>query len=351
MAQPEIRVLEHLMPVNGLVAHSRRSFHEALGGAPPPERQIRIAGSGIRLRFATEALARAMSAAFAHIVEEAAGEPDLTIHIWDSQTRASSPPPLPTFERDEVWLLKTATLQAYTTAPGRFFHLLDFQSRLGYTWLNNTELSQPDVSSPLIPILHWWLFERGWAFLHAAAVGTPDLGAALLAGRGGRGKSSTALACLGSRLRVLGDDYCLARGDGRLHTLYCSAKVDDTSLKLLGFLEAARSPFSGPDWEKHMFFLHPGFASGLAAELEAKCVLIPEVAQRRDTAVVAARPGEALTALAPSTLYQLRFTREPAGMLAVMRTLVERLPCYRLLLGEDRSQIPAVIEEVIRQCG
>ena len=58
-----------------------------------------------------------------------------------------------------------------------------------------------------------WLFDnlaarRGMSTLHAAAVGRDGNGV-LLAGRGGAGKSTLALACVGSGFDYVSDDYCL----------------------------------------------------------------------------------------------------------------------------------------------
>ncbi|MBI3160116.1 MAG: hypothetical protein HYZ26_11015 [Chloroflexi bacterium] len=334
----------------GLVAQTEHSFIEALGGAAPSVRQFRIAGFHIRLEFASPVLVPFLYSAFQHLAEPPTAQADLIIHIWDSQSTGAPPPPLPTFDRDEVWILKTSRLQAYTVTPGRSFYLLNFGQGRAYYWLAAPDLWQPEISSPIIPILHWWLLEQGWAFLHAAAVGVQELGAALLVGRGGRGKSSTALACLKSHLLLLGDDYCLARQDGSLHSLFSSAKLDDASLVRFPYLESARSPFSAPDWEKHLFFLYPAFRENLSAELSARCILLPSVTSGPDTFFRPARPAQALAALAPSTLYQLRFTREADRMLAMMRSLTDNLPCFTLHLGQDQEKIPQAIEEVLRQC-
>ena len=55
--------------------------------------------------------------------------------------------------------------------------------------------------------------------------------------------------------------------------------------------------------------------------------------------------GIALTALAPSTIFQL--AGADGAALRAMRSVVERVPSYLLELGEDTAQIPAVIAALL----
>lgn len=328
----------------------RAAFQAAQNATTPCLRQFAIGDKLIRLDFAGDALAAKLSAAFEHLAQPDQNAPDLTIHLWDSATTGAPSPPLPAFEGNQAWLMNGEHTSAFCGAPGEQFYLLDLQHNEAYFWSASPNLPQPECGSPLIPILHWWLQELGWLFLHGAAVGTPELGAALIVGRGGRGKSSTALACLDSSLRYLADDYCLARPDGSLHTLYCSAKAGNSSLKRMPYLETARSPFTDASWEKNLFFLNNGFADRLIRTIPARCVLVASVSGETNTWAEPIRPALALTALAPSTLFQLRFSRDTGALLSGMRSLVERLPCFTLHLGTDRAQIPKAIERTLEQC-
>ena len=70
----------------------------------------------------------------------------------------------------------------------------------------------------------------GRQLVHAAAVGT-DEGALLITGRGGVGKSTTALACLEAGMQFLGDDYVVVGLDPepQVYRLYGSAKLTSNS--------------------------------------------------------------------------------------------------------------------------
>ena len=101
--------------------------------------------------------------------------------------------------------------------------------------------------------LHWALAPDALP-VHAAAVGDAR-GAALLVGRGGSGKSSTAVACLAAGLGFLGDDYCILRFEPEpvVHSLYCSAKVTNEELPHLGALAEQRD-LDVPEGPKPVLF-------------------------------------------------------------------------------------------------
>ena len=114
------------------------------------------------------------------------------------------------------------------TALGANIHtlsMLDKDRDLGFYWLHQAcPLPPYERAAPLRAIFHWWFQDRGFHVLHAGAAGT-DGGAVLLAGKGGAGKSTAALACLGAGLSYLGDDHCLVKQnqDPCVYSLYNSA--------------------------------------------------------------------------------------------------------------------------------
>jgi hypothetical protein len=68
---------------------------------------------------------------------------------------------------------------------------------------------------------------NGCQVLRAGAVGTHER-AELLTGKGGIGKSTTALSCLRSGLSYLADDYLIVRLEPEpiVYSLYCTAKLN-----------------------------------------------------------------------------------------------------------------------------
>ncbi len=73
-----------------------------------------------------------------------------------------------------------------------------------------------DVATPFRDLLQGWNRLNDGHVIHGGVVADEE-NAVLLAGAGGAGKSSTALACLlHSDLYFLGDDLCLIRRDAHI---------------------------------------------------------------------------------------------------------------------------------------
>jgi hypothetical protein len=201
-------------------------------------------------------------------------------------------------------------------------------------------------SMPLLPILHWWTNRFGMQLVHAGVVGTPRAGA-VLAGEGGAGKSTTALACLAAGLDFASDDYCVLQSDPtpRAHSLFCSARLHPPDLEYLPFARPLVHNPSDLGSDKALLFLDEAFRPRLAAALPARVVLLPRRSPRRDTTYVPAPPAAAHRALTNVTLHNL--PGAGAAAIAAIARVVRRLPCYYLDLGSDRATTPAAIRAVL----
>jgi hypothetical protein len=196
-----------------------------------------------------------------------------------------------------------------------------------------------DSAAPLRAILHWWLGGEGVLQLHGGAIGTADRGL-LLVGRGGSGKSTTALACVAAGLRYAGDDYVAVElaPEPVVHSLYSTAKLDPEQLARFPALGQAVANPGHASGEKAVILVGRSRPRALVARFPLAAVLVPRLAlSRPETRVVPLPAPAALTALAPSTLLQLH-PPQP-GALAEMARLVRRVPCFALELGSDVERI------------
>jgi hypothetical protein len=180
--------------------------------------------------------------------------------------------------------------------------------------------------------------------VHAGAVGTRE-GGVLLAGPGGSGKSTSVMACLGSALRLAGDDYVAVRADSapRVYSLYASAKLDSASLGLLP--RVRRHASHGPEHvsAKALLLLGESCRDALIESFPLRAIVLPSVTGGPPRLVPVA-PMQALRRLAPSTLMQL-----PGADLAALETLgalARRLPAYRLETGPDLGALPGLLAGV-----
>ena len=324
------------------------SFHAASRACEVCERHYRIAGYVVRLRFAGSALVGPMTRALEHLASAPVEPPSLPVWVWDSAS-TSVPMPQRPWATDDF--LRGGEIRGYNDE--RFFtmyqhveyavNLLDLAQNLGVWWIPDaTKISPHAISMPLRGILQWWMSRHRRPLLHAAAVGTHH-GGVLIVGGPGAGKSTTALACLNSRLTMAGDDQVAISCDldPLVHSVYNSLKVAPHILQQFPALERYRAHTDIGSNHKALLFLHPDAPSHLRTQFPLKAILVPTPMESPSTTLTRISPATALKALAPGTMFLE--PRVPSDALRLMRHLVTRLPTFALRLGRDLSQIPKVI--------
>lgn len=326
-----------------------QSFRRALDAAGAAiDRHYSIAGQPVLLRAAGPALLPPIARALEHLRGAPIDEPALTICLWDSDSTGVPMPPPP-------WALEDfrqgGEIRGYTDA--RFYtgfqfgagilSILDLERGLGVYWTKSAgQIPFYEIASPLRMMLHPWLSARGVVPVHAGAVGLPD-GGVLLAGKGGSGKSNTALACLGSELLYVSDDFCLIRADPvpTAFSLYSTGKVLGQDMARLSLSDSMVWNRERPPEEKAVLFLNEHRPGRLADHFPLKAIFIIRVAGGSNTRLTPASPGAALTALAPGSL--LLMPSSSAKIFRFLADTVRQIPCFYLDLGTAREQIPGTI--------
>lgn len=329
------------------------SFQDATVSAQPGDFFYHLAGSVLQLRFAGTALIHHIVPALEHLAVEPDPQPALTIYLWDGTSTGGNVPRLP-------WHGKTVTRRGEIRGfgDGQIYAALDraagllsvYDSRRDLALFCTRDAQQHPfyaTAAPLTTLLFWMLRKRSKWLVHAGAVGN-ESGAVLLAGKGGSGKSTTALACLNSTLRYLADDYCIVSTDGapRVWSLYNTAKITTASLAYLPFLKPLAEADGRRVGDKAVLFLQQQYPQKLATELPLKAILLLRVTGRASPRTCPAPVNAALSALALSTMVQ--FPGAGAETLIALRALTARLPCYYLELG-NVTEIPFVIQEFLKQ--
>jgi len=185
-------------------------------------------------------------------------------------------------------------------------------------------------------------------FLHAAAVDTPR-GGVLIAGKGGSGKSTTALSCLDSHLLYVGDDYVLISIDPvpYVYRLFNTAKLNVDQVKRFPYLIPLLYNEEPSEEDKSLILLNQHHPEKIYTGFPIKAILLPKVTGRRNTEFSKTKPTTALTALAPSMIFQL--SRNRAQSFQVLTHLVKEVPAYVLECGTYVTQISDIIQEVLRK--
>lgn len=331
-----------------------RAFEKAVRSLGNPiDRFYQIGGYCVCLRFAGPALVRSIVPAFEHLAVQPICSPALTICLWDSLSTSIS---LPSHPDDAPMMLdrRRPTARSDSKHIYVFFQTvenvisaLNINSNVGIFWTHDAaRLPYYESAAPLRLILQPWLSAHRCHFVHAAAVGT-DREGVLLAGRGGSGKSTTALTCLRSDLKYAGDDYCLvtAESDPYVYSIYNSGKVDANNTHRIPHLSSAITNATRLDREKALLFLHRHNPAQLSSGFRLRAILLPRPTGELDTTLAPAPPTAGLISLAPSTIFQLPSAgREVFQSLAA---LFKKVPCYYLETGTDLDQIPRVIVRLL----
>lgn len=318
----------------------------AVGGSV--DRFYCIGGYTIRLRFAGKELIPYMTPALGHLEIEPVDNPALTVCLWDSNSTNTVMPPPPWqgynyLQRGEVCGFVNDRIHTNFEWGSQGLSILDSHRDLGIYWLESSnQILYWETGSPLKTIFNIWMSQRGIQLVHAGAVGLPS-GGVLLVGKGGSGKSTTALACLNSDLFYASDDYTLvtAQPTPTAFSIYSTGKKNADDLARLPFLGKAISNRERLETEKAVYFLNDYFPEKIISSFPLKALLIPRITGKPHTTLTPTSVTTGLAALVPSTMVQLSGAGKEACQ--IMMNVVKQLKCYYLELGTDMEEITQVI--------
>jgi hypothetical protein len=323
-----------------------------------------IGGFTIRLRFAGDALASKLTRALAHLSIPATDSCALTICVWDS---ASTNTRLPLLVESLVDLLRQKwwellgirrEIKRYDGQRVRtsFFlgpdilSVLDTQRNIGVYWIDDAaRIPYWEHGSPFLSILSWWMELKKRQYVHAGAVGNRH-GGVLLAGKGGSGKSTTALSCLSSDFDYVSDDYSLLTEAPTpyVYSLYNTAKLKGShDLDRLPFLRDKITNLDRMPEEKAVIFLHEHYPKQIVSGFPIRAVVVPHVGGHAETILTPLSSVQALKALAPSSLFQVPGAGQDT--FRMLARLVKQVPCFELEIGASVSAIPPVIRQLLSE--
>jgi len=341
------------------LADTRRAFDEAIARRPDGVRQWwgRFAGRPVRLRVVGPMLAEHVNAAFEHlrVDEDDATTPALTVDLWDRAYTGVGCPGVPfapdsTIHLDDGLITRFGGDEVLRYEQPRAVTCLDRVGQILSCRVDGDKLALHERSKPFPLVLAAWYQQQEIQQVHAGLVGRDGHGI-LFVGNSGSGKSTCALACALADFDFLGDDYVglEAAEDGVWwgHSYYAAARVDAGHLERLPALRQyhVKSAF---EWEPKGMVLVPRVAEArVAARARVAAAVMPRFAGPGPTRMTRASKVEMLIALTSTTL---RLPLSP-GLPAWLKLgdLVERLPCYRLEIGDDVTQIPSLVGQVLAE--
>jgi len=341
-------------------------FEAALDDQGPYEHQFEICGQTIRFRFADTEFAGLLTRAFAHLRRPLSMVPDCTIAVGEAKSSGRYLPILlkaylsaleyswwnVTNPRGELLEIHNPPSMAAYYPGTSGLSLLDTESGRGLYWkMQRSHLPYYEAGYPFRTLLHWWLRPRGFQFIHGAAVGT-ESGGVLLVGKGGAGKSTSAMASIRGGLRYAGDDYCVVGLDPQpvVYSLFNACKLcgDEDVARFPGLAEHVSNP-KRPSDEKALVYLQELLPERVSASLPLKALLVPRITGAPNTVIRSCKGMEALSAIVPGTMAQLPSSHQED--LKFMSAMVRRLPAFSIEVGTEVEQIPVAISRLLEQLG
>lgn len=350
--EPELLPIAHKADLPDRGEDAQRAFYDSVleralraeDAAGRVRHRIDLAGTSIELCFAGTALAQILMPALRHLEVKAAGPPQALFHIWDSASTgiAMVAPPVTHdcfTDRGDIWSFGSPVIRSAYHWVENALNLMDVPRGEAVCWFKDSgKLPYWTPASPLRTLFHWLMAARGGHLLHAACVGT-EAGGVLVTGRGGVGKSTTALACLEAGMSYVADDYLVLRLDPtpRAYSLYCTAKLNADQMQRFPGLRSLLASSAIPTGEKAVLYLHPHHGGRLARSLPVVLHATPRFADGPETAYAPVSPLALRRAAAFTTMAQLPHAGRETN--AFVERLVDAVPGATLALGHDIARI------------
>lgn len=317
------------------------------------------------IRIVGNKLADHITRPFSHLrVRETDEErPGFTIDLWDaSETKISCPFDSADLEEHvqqssrhvEFGFISASLDGRYISCQRpRMLTVFDRLTQHVIACVSGTEgLHLYERGKPLHFPLLLWHQDRDMGVIHAGLVSKNNRGA-LFAGKGGTGKTTASLACLLNGFDFLGDDYiaiqALQDGSYLGHSVYGSTWIMDHHLTLLPLLTPHLIEAERPESEKSLVHLFGVFPEHLARMTPIQVIMLPRLVGGSVCRVRPASKGDALFALAPSSIIILPSSGTQS--LSKLAQLVERVPSYWLEFGSSLEYIPSCVEELLEETG
>lgn len=338
----------------------RACYQQAAQDLHAVELDYRIAGHDIRLCFAGPALIPLLTPALAHLAQPAAARPDFTVLLWDSVS-TGVPLPLRSWrerpdrrqesqgETPSYYLNDpSGRIKALVSLEGHCVSLIDLDENLAVFWVRRVaDIPVYERAAPLRTLWHWWLCEQGQPLVHAGAVASGN-NAALIAGRGGAGKSTTALSCLAGGLDYLSDDYCVVslQPEASVYSLFNSAKLEARHLyrRLPEFAAYIKNHDELQD-EKAVLSVYEAYPQQMRLQAVIKAMILPVQTATDQPRLTPVSSFAALHAFAPSSLLQLPGFAQ--ADLSRLTRLVRYCACYQLELTADPGKSALLVRSLL----
>lgn len=302
-----------------------------------PVHTFAVGAAPFAVHFATPRLHELLTPAWSALPSSSSAA-DGTTRIDVVASDVAGPPPRPPWSptayrpRDEIDGYGDARLEVGFQLTTGTLMLWDAEAQRGVWWTRATDrIPSWERAMPLRTVVRWALRDRGLALGHGAVIGRRGR-FALLAGPGGAGKSTLALAAQQAGWEYVGDDYCAVDPErGLAYPLTRYAKATAATRALVPTLDELASDVPSTPEGKTVLAIPQVSASGAPLALMA----LPRVVSSEGGVPTRLPQALAMSALAPTTLLQMPGSRERDRQL--LGRIVRSLPAWSLPSGPSTT--------------
>jgi hypothetical protein len=225
--------------------------------------------------------------------------------------------------------------------------VVDRTTRQGFTWLRSSDaLPSWEIARPFLHAFKGLSAVTGLLPVHAAAVAFDGRGI-LIAGRGGMGKTSLALACAEAGWRYVGDDFVLIGGPPlRAVNLYRSARVREDMFSRLQHTMKAVVALSTDSGELKGEVDIGRLPLSTIGDAFIRAIVVPHRAGGSEVSITPLRRSVALRELTATTLVAL--PGEAIGTYNEIAHAIDNIPCYSVDPGPRLAAVPAALESLVK---
>jgi hypothetical protein len=190
---------------------------------------------------------------------------------------------------------------------------------------------------------------RGFFPVHCSAVEKGGAGI-IFPGYSGAGKTTTCIALIRNGFGLLGDDRpILRRGAGGGLEFLAFPEMIDVTEETIGFFPELQEQLvlrEGLNLTKKSFFAEDIYPGSIRDSCVPGVILYPEISGSKKSRLESLPKIEALKSFLPHSLLVL--DRDISRKhFEILSDLVESADCYRLELGTDLEDLPALVETVL----
>ncbi len=206
-----------------------------------------------------------------------------------------------------------------------------------------------DAGRLLIHPVCYELFRHAGLFPMHAAGAVRNGHAVIFSGRGGSGKSTSAVALVRSGFELLGDDLILLQSNSAgVRVLSWPQRIRVTR-KTAAMVPEIAHLRNAPGRLKKAFSLRDVYGRDHALSARPRLILFPELTRQPGHAAVPLDPATALCRLLPNSLYVVE-PQTAAKHFDALARLTAACRCFVLRCGTNIGDLPAVVEKLLLEC-